>query len=339
MQRPAEIWTSLNILHPKKFNSFFAFAFKFCNPEKTPWGWKYTGARNLRKLNRLLNKYGLVRRRKEDVLKDLPPKTRVVVPIQLDKEAMAEYQFARDDFLSWIAKNHKAKLRRVMKAAFAKVGYLLRLIAALKLKQVEQWVEDFLEASEGKLIVFGINKKFVRPIAERFRSTCVLVDGSKKMKDRQLAFEAFQHDDMVRLFVGNIQAAGTGWNGTAAEAVAIAQLPWTPGELNQAEDRGHRIGQLKKLFCYYLIASGTIEEKLCKMLQDKQDINSRILDGTAKSSMFDLLNKLVEALRRETWRQGTRTSSRKRKSSGSSRPASTPSTRKRRKSQARRGRK
>jgi len=82
-----------------------------------------------------------------------------------------------------------------------------------------------------------------------------------------------------QLFVGNIDAAGVGWNGQVASTVLFAELDVRPGKLIQAEDRVHRIGQLNAAMAYYLIAKNTVEEKICKIVQQKQMNLDACIDG------------------------------------------------------------
>ena len=104
-KEPAQIWHLLNCIRPDIYDSFYAFATKYCEPERTRWGWVYKGAKNLDKLHRRLKKQCMIRRLKKDVLDDLPPKTRTVVPMELDNRA--EYDEAHKDFLKWLRKKSR----------------------------------------------------------------------------------------------------------------------------------------------------------------------------------------------------------------------------------------
>ena len=302
VNRPSELFSILNILWPHKYNSFWSYAQRFCNPKWTHYGWDFRGSSNLGQLHKELTDIGMIRRRKKDVLKDLPPKVRNIVPCELSN--YDEYREASSDFINWIKKNYTHKIRAAMKAEeLVKVGYLLRLTARLKMRSVIGWVNRFLEETDEKLVLFAIHKRAIEVLCgtnkdgeERIPYKKVLVDGSVTGRRRFSAVEQFQKDPKTRLIVGNIHALGVGVTLTAASTVTIAELPWSPGVCTQAEDRCHRITQDKTTFVNYLVAPDTIEEKLCNLLQKKQMILSSVLDGTEETKDLDLYNELVKSL-------------------------------------------
>ena len=83
---------------------------------------------------------------------------------------------------------------------------------------------------------------------------------------------------------------------TAAPTVAFAEIGWTPGEHIQAEDRAHRIGQMKEVSIYYLVGKGTIEYKLCNILQKKQKVISNVLDGGSLDQDLQVFDQLERRL-------------------------------------------
>jgi len=298
--RPAELWPALNILHPETFDSFYSFGSRYCNPRRTPWGWVYNGAANLEELHDILNETCMIRRLKEDVLRDLPTKTRSVVPMKISRPK--EYLKAETDFIKWLRKYSKTKADRAMKAEkLVQMGYLKRLAAELKLPSVVDWIQNFLEESDDKLIVFGVHRIVLKSLQEKFKNISVLVDGSVTGPARQASIDGFNQNPKRRLFLGNVQAAGVGWSCTSASTTAFVEFPWTPGEMIQAEDRIHGIGRGtgEPATFYNLVAGGTIEEKLIELLAQKQLTLDQTMDGSAGASGFDLMEKLAQSLIRK----------------------------------------
>ncbi len=291
---PAEFWSVLNMVRPDMFPSYYTFVHRYTVAQKKPWGWTFTGAINTDELHKKLTSTLMIRRLKKDVLKQLPPKTHVVVPLEIDNRK--EYDEAERDFIKWLEKIDAKKARRASKAQqVTRQGYLKRLAGTGKLRPVINWVDEFLKNCDDKLIVFGIHKDVVRPLYERFKDIAVKIDGSTSSKDRQIAEDQFTRGKS-RLFVGNIRAAGVGWNGQVAQTVAFAEMGWTSVEHDQAVDRVHRIGQTKATFAYFLVGENTIDEDICRIVQDKRKIADSIVDGLEYSD-FDIYDQVAEAMR------------------------------------------
>lgn len=294
--RPSELWPVLNILWQDKYPSFWSYAQEYCNPKKLPWGgWDFRGSRNLPQLHSNLLEQGMVRYRKQDVLKDLPEKVRRVIPCEL--RDYSEYKEASTDFMGWLKKNMGHKVRSAARAeSLVRIGYLLRLAAKLKMKSVVEWANRFLEETDEKLILFAIHKKAIKVLQKRINAEAVTIDGSTSIRDRKLAVAQFQNNSKTRLFIGQIQAAGVGLTLTAASEVGFVEMSWRPGDHQQAEDRPHRIGQKRTVFVDYFVADNTIEVQLCKILEQKQKTISSVLDGDSNSDDLNIYHELVKVL-------------------------------------------
>jgi SWI/SNF-related matrix-associated actin-dependent regulator 1 of chromatin subfamily A len=181
----------------------------------------------------------------------------------------------------------------------AQTGELLRLAARLKLRSVVNWVTEFLQNSDEKIVLFANHHACIDALRRRVPGPCVTVDGRVSMKDRQAAIDRFQRDPSCRVFLGQIQACSTGITLTAASTVAFAELVWRPSDHIQGEDRVHRIGQESTCWAYYLVAHGTIEERLCSVLQQKQAVVSSTLDGIAHDGNLNIMEMLLQELDNE----------------------------------------
>lgn len=295
--RPAELWNVLNILRPDHFPSFWSFAHKYCNPRLKPWGWDFTGASDLPTLHHELSLQLMIRRLKQDVLSQLPPKQRAVVPLEIEKRS--QYNAASRDLIAWLARTSKTRAKKAAKVEqLARVSYLKQLAGTLKLKSALDWIDNFLEESDEKIILFAVHKAVVARVSQHYKGRCAVVTGDVVGQKRQRAFDQFLKDKRIRIFIGNTRAAGVGWSAKGVGTVAFLELDWVPGVHAQCEDRVSGIGrgiEGKHSQIFYLIARGTIEEKLCSIIQKKQKVVSATLDGKNGEEMpiFDQLIKEI----------------------------------------------
>lgn len=297
VNRPAELWPTLNILRPDLFPKFVPFATEHCNYRVTPFGPEYKGAKKLPELHAKLSDSVMVRYRRRDVLPDLPPRSDHPVLIKLT-DPRGEYDKAVSGYVHWARDYRNLYSPNARNEQVSQLTALKSICGRLKLPAVFDWIDAFLEGCDDKIIVFGWHRANVEAVHARYGKRSVLVHGGVVGKKRQAAFEAFSKGD-ARILSGNIQAAGVGWPGQAANHVAFIELPWTPGELSQAAARPDRIGQTKPISVYYLLAKETIDEILLDVLRRKQQILTDTLDGgVSRKEDFDVYNQVSEQLQK-----------------------------------------
>lgn len=286
--RPAEFFTVLNLLEPRVFSNRWGYLQRFCNPSFNGFGYTFKGLTNGDELYKLIYPL-MIRRKKEDVLKELPEKTIVVVPLECDKSKLDEYH-----------KMYKKIFEKELKGKVEiqnNFELLKQLAYAAKRDFVIDWIKTFLESDE-KLVLFANHIKVLDDIQNNFKKISVRIDGSVKIENRQKAIDDFQNKDKIKLFLGQIRAAGEGITLTASSNVVFVELDWNPATHDQAADRIHRISQkADAVFIYYLIANGTIENDIIEMLQIKGRMLSKILDGEEKDFIdTDIYDDLVKKL-------------------------------------------
>ena len=264
--RPVEFWPILSTLKPNIFKNFFKFAKKYCNAKSNGFGWDFTGSSNQLELNKLLAETVMIRRLKKDVLKELPDKQREVIPLDISasfRRLYAQYEKELIDTKGDIGAYSKVKT----------------ICAEAKIKQVLEWIENFLSSGE-KLIAVAHNHIMVDAIREKFskRTRVAEITGQTK-GNRQEQEDIFQNDPNCQLII--ISKSGKeGHTLTAASNMCFTQLFDTPGEMAQTEDRIHRIGQdANKCTYWYLVAENTIEEDQAVLLDTKLTNLKEILDG------------------------------------------------------------
>jgi SWI/SNF-related matrix-associated actin-dependent regulator 1 of chromatin subfamily A len=301
---PYEFFSILNMLSPDTFPSLEDYAFEFCNPRIGFRGqWDFRGASSLDTLHARVKPF-MLRRTKKEVLKELPQTTVTHIPV---KPNLTEYREARDNFIAWLVASRLSpmKVARAKRAEkIVQLGALKRLAGRSKLPVVKEWIKDWLDDNPGqKLVVFGIHKAVIGELREAFPAS-VVVNGNVTGPARQAAVERFQTDPSVRVFFGNLQAAGEGITLVASSTVLHTELSWNPFDHDQANDRVNRIGQTAgHIDAYYLIAKGTIEETLVTLQDNKRDVVSQVVDGKPASSLQDLL---IESLFSEKEQDGKR---------------------------------
>jgi len=308
VNRPVEFYTTLKMLRPDLFPSFWRYAQAYCGAKHNGFGWDFSGASNTEELHKRVQPV-MIRRKKEDVLKDLPPKRRVLVAVDLDNRD--EYVDESRTFKDWIQEAIASGELTISEAreikqskgsgaeALTRIERLKQLCIAGKMTAAIGWIRDYLE-TEDKLVVFATHHSTIDRLVEEFGDmNPAVIDGRVDVSKRQPIVERFQKDPTCRLFLGNIKAAGLGITLTAASATCFVELGWTPGEMDQAEDRVHRIGQeADSVLAYYLLAEGTIEEEIAALLDKKRRVLDAVLDGKETDEM-GLLTELLNLYRKE----------------------------------------
>lgn len=292
--RPSEAYPIISLVAPELFPSWWLYAQRYCAPKKNAFGWDFKGASNIPELFLKLRNV-MIRRLKSEVLKDLPPKIKSVVPLEIDNRS--EYIKAETNLIKWIKEN-KGKLKADQASkieALARINQLKELCTAGKLESCLDWIEDYL-ADGSKLVVFCTRTATLNRVYSEFKEWAVMIDGSVTGEQRDKAVTEFQNNPKIKLMVGNVIAAGVGLTLTASSTVCFLELPWSPSQVEQASDRCHRIGQTDTVNVYFLVGSDTIDIEIAELLDSKSKVVNAILNGTDIDcgSLMDGLIKGIE---------------------------------------------
>ncbi len=243
-----------------------------------------------------LRRHCFARRVKRDVLPQLPAKRRSVLPVALTNEA--EYRIAERDVIEWLQtlpldlSELDAKIAAARRAErLAQLNALKRIAARGKLAAALSWIDDFL-ASDEPLVVFAHHQDVQEALLERFDALHLLGRDSQAQRDATVA--AFQAGSGPTLLVCSTAVASQGITLTRATNVCFLELEWTPAIHDQAEDRLHRIGQHDAVSAWYLLAAGTIDETMARLIERKRDLVAAVTDGRERDD-----EPLVEAVARE----------------------------------------
>ena len=239
-----------------------------------------------------INDYGIkytLEEYKDEVL-DLPDK--IITPVYLrlkDKE----YEDLMGEYYDWYDKNPNESSSLTIQ--FGKLMKVRKIIAQEKIKTTIELAENIIEQGK-KVIIFTNFTDTLRTIYDYFGKQAVYLDGSCSKPNRQKSVDEFQENDKIKVFVGNLKAAGVGLTLTSAEAVIMNDLSFVPAEHAQAEDRSHRIGQKNSTSVYYPIFENTIEGAIYDILKRKKKVISTVMgdnmmeDATVIEEMLKLIS-------------------------------------------------
>jgi SWI/SNF-related matrix-associated actin-dependent regulator 1 of chromatin subfamily A len=249
------------------------------------------GASNLEELrDRTL---GLtLRRLKEDVL-DLPDK--IITPVYLRLKSKL-YEEVMGDYYNWYEKNPEES--KSLTVQFTKLTKVRQIIADEKIAQTIELAENIIEQDK-KVIIFCNFTDSLNKIVEHFGKTAVKLDGSMSQHERQYSVDQFQENEKIKVFVGNIRAAGTGITLTAGEAAIFNDLSFLPSEHSQAEDRAYRYGQKNNVLVYYPIFENSIEAIIYDILNNKKQVIETVMgDKVNKADAAEEILKRINNLRK-----------------------------------------
>lgn len=286
--KPSEFYTVLNLVDPVNFPSRWSYLNEFCDPKNNGFGLVFNGLTNWGKLRNLIKPI-MIRRKKSDVLKELPEKNNIIVDLKTDEKCIEKYKEEDNLFREW-AKSQE-KINKAKAENF--IEKLKQLAYLAKRDSVIKWIGNFLQSGE-KLVIGAYHRKVIDDIVNHFN--CDKIDGSVKMEDRQMIIDKFQTDKNCKLLIGQIQAMGVGITLTAASNMAVIEFGWTPADHDQLSDRLHRIGQkADSVNIYYLVAFDTVEQSIIYLLQHKAEMVNKVLDGDENRKHFDpsVLNDII----------------------------------------------
>lgn len=315
--KPLNIYPILRYLDPARWGNFMMFAKRYCAAEQeeiyiaggggeTKWVWNFSGASHLDELQRILRETIMVRRLKVDVLKELPPKTKQMIITEPNQEQRAILKREAALFEPHKEKRERLELEMAFAQAqednaayaravsglqslddvlFTEMSALRRELGVSKIPNIIEHVTDCLESVE-KVTVFVHHHEVANRVFEAFRDYgAVILTGQQTATQKQVAVDSFQSGS-ARVFVGSILAAGVGINLFASSLAIFAEQDWVPGNMDQAADRLHRIGQTNNVLCQYLVVDGSMDAKLAQTVLAKEQVIYQALDKPLES--FDV---------------------------------------------------
>ncbi|MDP3877433.1 MAG: DEAD/DEAH box helicase [Methylobacter sp.] len=293
-----ELWNLFNFINPgllgtlPKFNERYAQAIENQQDREVQ-----------QRLKKLLRPF-ILRRLKNDVLTELPPRTEVTLHVELSTEERAIYEALRRNAMQTMMEatgqpgHQQLKvLAEIMKLRRACCNPRLVMedstVASSKLQAFEELVDELLD-NKHKALVFSQfvgHLTLIRELLDKKGIAYHYLDGATPVPQRKKAMNAFQAGD-GDLFLISLKAGGTGLNLTAADYVIHMDPWWNPAVEDQASDRAHRMGQKRPVTIYRLVAKDTIEDKIVDLHKHKRDLANSLLEGgevSGKMSVEDMM--------------------------------------------------
>ena len=295
-----ELWSIFDFIMPGYLTNMKSFSSKYNIKDVDE-----EGINRLDSLNIQIKPF-ILRRRKIDVLKDLPPKIENNIYIDLNSENKKIYAMEVE------------KTKKEMEEIIANEGYdkarfkILQLLTRLrqlcieprivyenykgdssKIEELVKIVKEII-ANGHKILLFTSFKTALDIVNNRFNNEGIstyVIDGSVSSKKRMELVDKFNNDD-TNVFLITIKSGGTGLNLTSADVVIHLDLWWNPQVENQATDRAHRIGQMNSVEVIKLVCKGTIEEKILELQNKKKLLADTLIEGEDRDK--NIISKLTE---------------------------------------------
>jgi len=280
-----DLWNIMDFCKPGLLGSFWQFTERYC--EKDRWG-GISGYKNLSELKVLIAD-NMLRRKKEDVMTELPEKIYENVYIELDKEEKEIYKAVKEEIKNTLK---EFEVNRVLEDRFlsnvmVKMIRLKQVTGSLelvcgrrhssKLDTVKELLTDILHGTSKVIIFTQFSEMADILIRELSDFNPLLISGKVDNNTRQENVHKFQDDTQNHKVLVMTEAGAYGLNLQKANYIIHYDLPWSISKMEQREGRAHRIGQKQNVTIYNMLALGTVDEYVYKVLMKKQRLSENIL--------------------------------------------------------------
>ena len=263
-------------------------------------------------LSKQINPF-ILRRKKSDVVKELPEKLINDIYIDLKDEQkklyVAELNRVKEEMNKIIKEEGMNKARFLILQLLTKlrqicidpsIVYDNYTDGSNKIEQLENIVSEYTKNNH-KVLIFSSFKTALNIVKEKLNNAKIktyMIDGSVPAKTRIEMVDNFNENDDIKVFLIMLKSGGTGLNLASADVVIHLDLWWNPQAENQATDRAHRIGQTNTVEVIHLITKGTIEEKILELQNKKRILSDKLIDGEIrdKNIISELTKEDIEKL-------------------------------------------
>ena len=273
--RVYELYTILNQISPIEFPTKNYFYEYYCGMKYdiNGFGWDYVSTIKFDELYGKIEPY-VFRKRKEDVLSDLPDKNFETLYLELSNSEKKEYGNIENDTIETIFGSYKEG-----KNSLTILLNLRQYLSSIKFNKIKDIVDTIIDNNE-KVVIIDVFKDSLNKIKEVYGDLAVLHTGDFSVEERSKMVNEFQNENSnVKIFLGSFSTSSVGLTLTSANKMFILTLPFSIGEYKQVTDRIHRIGQKKSVNIYPVIIGDTIDNYVFDMLDSKLYETTKIMDN------------------------------------------------------------
>lgn len=298
LNRPRELYSYLRLIRPGQYTSEDNFCQQYVYQDGQ--------VRNVDRLRKSLSTI-MIRRKRTDVQKELPPIERIYDWHELSDDARARYETALEGIYQQIAEFDLSSKEIAITGLLAQITRLKQIVAQDKVERIAELALELSDSDESgefnKVVIFSGFKAVTRGIGRRLGHEAVVFDGDTKQEDRQKYVDQFQTDKSIKFLVATGFVAGEGLDMTKAGYVIFSDFGWTPAYHQQCEGRIYgRLNEAHGAVSYYVVGSDTIEEWIQQILSRKLRIIEQIIEGNdsedaGKSMGYELIKKMKAEMR------------------------------------------
>lgn len=296
-----ELWSIFDFIMPGYLATLTKFQTKYKIKD-----FDEDGENLIKNLSKQINPF-ILRRKKQDVIKELPEKLINDIYIDLKEEQKKLYVAQLNDVNEKM--NKIIEEEGINKARFLILQLLTKLRqicidpsivyenysdGSNKIDQLESIVNEYINNNH-KILIFSSFKTALNIVKEKLEKSGIktyMISGEVSAKDRMMMVDNFNNNDEVKVFLIMLKSGGTGLNLASADVVIHLDLWWNPQAENQATDRAHRIGQKNTVEVIHLITKGTIEEKILELQNKKRLLSDKLIDGEKRDK--NILTELTQ---------------------------------------------
>lgn len=277
--KPKELWSVIQQLDPTGLGSdWFYFAKRYCGLQEikdgnTRIGWWWDGAERLNELQSILRDRFMIRRLKEEVLTQLPPKRRSIIPVESNAKLAKQLREELESFEQYAKNREDAYLEN---PSFSEFSSRLKENGLTMIEPTVEVVQSALEETD-KIVVMCYHNEVADQIAKQFPG-CILINGWVAADKRHDLVVKYQTEPKIPVLVGTMGSVGEGETMHASDLMIFPERSWVPGQVTQAEDRIHRRGQTRNARYKHLVREGSVAERQVHALVKKQESTDQMLD-------------------------------------------------------------